>query len=333
MQKTQTTLELKSLAKAVTASLKRQGHDVPHSAVLHAMASAANVRDWHKLLARQEAQAATQAPDSFDLVEFLGASVDGVLSWQGWNVPATLDLRTARLDAGDFAPEHAVLNGAFRAKFPKLGQVDFSGVRFVPKEPSGEPQSHWDVPQRPWEAFIERARKASLAPALQGPEVAANFWTDDRAFEVSFDARAYLQQASDADLRSILEVDCSGDYSTDAVAEHMRDENLQEDIVQAFNYLSARNQNRRDTIGFEVELDKASFYRWLDEQRPQVLAGYLCEDEGVSVVEAQEEEIRGRWDWHTRDGDASEASLETQADAELDAYRTLGLLERALNEL
>lgn len=62
MKKTQTTLELKSLAKAVTTSLKRQGHNVPHSAVLHALASAANARDWHKLLARQETGTPTQVP-------------------------------------------------------------------------------------------------------------------------------------------------------------------------------------------------------------------------------------------------------------------------------
>lgn len=41
--------ELKTVAKSVTASLKRQGHPVPHSAVLHAVAAALNRRDWHKL--------------------------------------------------------------------------------------------------------------------------------------------------------------------------------------------------------------------------------------------------------------------------------------------
>ena len=43
--------EVKSIAKAVGASLKRSGHDVPHSVVLHALAAALDKRDWHKLKA------------------------------------------------------------------------------------------------------------------------------------------------------------------------------------------------------------------------------------------------------------------------------------------
>jgi hypothetical protein len=43
--------DIKAVAKAVTASLKRQGHAVPHSAVLHAVSASLNRRDWHKLKA------------------------------------------------------------------------------------------------------------------------------------------------------------------------------------------------------------------------------------------------------------------------------------------
>lgn len=259
--------------------------------------------------------------------------MDGVLLWQGWQVPATLDLRTARLDAGDFAPGHVTLAGAFSAKFPKLGRVEFPEVHFVPKEFSGEAQGHWRIPEPDWARFIERAQKASRAPGLQDPRVAAKFWTDDQVFQVSFEAQAYLQQASDEELRSILEVGCSRDYSTDAIAEYMRDEKLEDGICQAFGYLDVRNKGSWETVGFEVEVDKRSFYRWLDAQRPAVLASYLCEEEGVRITQAQEEEILGRWDWYTNDGTASEASLNTQSDAELNAYRALNLLEQALREL
>jgi hypothetical protein len=41
--------EIKAMAKAVGASLKRQGHVIPHSAVLHAVSASLNRRDWHKL--------------------------------------------------------------------------------------------------------------------------------------------------------------------------------------------------------------------------------------------------------------------------------------------
>ena len=41
--------DVKAVAKAVGASLKRQGHTVPHSVVLNAVSASLNRRDWHKL--------------------------------------------------------------------------------------------------------------------------------------------------------------------------------------------------------------------------------------------------------------------------------------------
>lgn len=46
-----TQAEIKTVAKAVGASLKRDGHPVPHTAVLNALAAALNKRDWNTLLA------------------------------------------------------------------------------------------------------------------------------------------------------------------------------------------------------------------------------------------------------------------------------------------
>lgn len=48
--------EIKGIAKAVGASLKRSGHQVPHSVLLHALSAALDKRDWHKLKASLEAQ-------------------------------------------------------------------------------------------------------------------------------------------------------------------------------------------------------------------------------------------------------------------------------------
>ena len=53
----------------------------------------------------------------------------------------------------------------------------------------------------------------------------------------------------------------------------------------------------------------------------------ICEDAGVTLVEAEEEEIRGRWDWLDKDGNASDSSLETQREAALDAITILDLVE------
>jgi len=68
MQTIQT--EVKGIAKAVGASLKRAGHQVPHSVLLHALAAALDKRDWHKLKASlnnlvEEDMAPTAASKSF----------------------------------------------------------------------------------------------------------------------------------------------------------------------------------------------------------------------------------------------------------------------------
>lgn len=41
--------DIKAVAKAVGASMKRQGHAVPHSVILNAVSASLNRRDWHKL--------------------------------------------------------------------------------------------------------------------------------------------------------------------------------------------------------------------------------------------------------------------------------------------
>lgn len=45
----------------------------------------------------------------------------------------------------------------------------------------------------------------------------------------------------------------------------------------------------------------------------------LCEQAGISLVEAQEEAIRGRWDWRDENGNASDASLDSERVAALNA--------------
>lgn len=51
----------------------------------------------------------------------------------------------------------------------------------------------------------------------------------------------------------------------------------------------------------------------------------LCEYHDVSLVQAEEPEIAGRWDWILSGAQASDASMASQAEAALDAVKTLGL--------
>lgn len=339
MQPKETTQEPKSLAKAVGASLKRQGHAVPHGVLLNALASAGNLRDWQKLLVYRQTKGANTEPEqAFSLASAMGESLDGVLHWEGWNVPASLNTRTGLLDVGDFHLEHPSMNATLKVTHPKWGAFTLQNVCYLPKECSGEAAGQWHVPKKTFDAFVEEVkvhaqRVNAQALRLQGPAVSAKFWTDDHVFEVTFQANAFLQQASDEALSNILNAGCSGDYSTDEVAQFLADEGLSPELSEAFDYLAARNKSSRDTVGFEVALEVEDFYRWLDAHRTVVLAKYLCEDEGITMSEAQEEEIRGRWDWYDDQGNASEASLETQDEAALDAYRSLGLLEEVLRVL
>lgn len=169
-----------------------------------------------------------------------------------------------------------------------------------------------------------------------GPAVTAEFYTDDRAFKVTFDARPYLQEASDGNLSAIYYVGFSGDYCTDAIAEYFGDKwkHTEEGarIEEAFNYLGARNQYPGiETIGFECRVDGAEFLQWLDAHRPQVVAKLLCEEHGVSIAQSQDEGDAGLWTW-TYEGAGCEISLPSREAAELDAYRQCELLQEALRQ-
>ena len=55
----------------------------------------------------------------------------------------------------------------------------------------------------------------------------------------------------------------------------------------------------------------------------------LCEACGVRIVEAQEDEVRGMWDWLDNHGNACDQSLDTQREAALDAIGSLDIRANA----
>jgi hypothetical protein len=243
--------ELKAIAKAIGASLKRAGNPVPHSNLLHAVSAALNQRDWHTLKANLECAASADVPET--------------------------------------------------------------KVRDTKRKPA--------------------------VKTLVGPEVKAEFWTDDRVFEATFDARAFMMQASDEQLAAILEVGFVGDARTDAVALYAGEVGKNEDIAEAFAYLSAMQKAcTKNPPGFECEVDRDSYLQWMNEQRPPVLANLLCAREGVVVRRFKEaENENGDWGWERLEADeVTDESTSYFADrqaAELDAYSALGLLQMALDGL
>lgn len=358
--------ELKGIARAIGASLKRSGHDVPHSHVLHAVAAALNQRDWHKLkstLSSQNNIPATQAatpvtahedlearysdrtkfwlrlamacgkrltPDADDMKALeqaraeVGNHLDGVLRWSGWNLPATLQLSDSTVDAGDFRPEKPAV-GTLVVKL-ELAQLDlevaFSATRGWFLTSSGAASAYAQMEQAFPRVVPEEPAAASAQPAVQ-----ARFWTDDREFEVEFDARAYLEQASDEQLCAIIDVGYGGDYATDAIAEFMLDRGLNQDITEAFEYLNVLNRSRRrESTGFECKVDPTQFLTWMDANRQPTLAKLLCEHEGIRI---RHDSTLGLY---FLDIEGSHSAHPSEEDAALAAYRKLGMLATAIEQ-
>lgn len=360
------TQELKSVAKAVGSSLRRHGHEVPHSVVLHALASALNRRDWHKLRAavsRAEQQPASAA--SFDertlfwlrLAEYAGRPVEtspstqeqalaqaqhnagptapGVLHWGGWHLPATLRYADATVDAGDFRPETAAA-GRLTLRYPS-GSVEV--------EVGYDHERGWFVTSQGVEEFAAQLRKAIARPLplpLMAPSqaaarawapahqerIAARFWTDDRTFEVVFDARPWLEQADERALSAVVNTGFASDACVDDVALWTEQQGLSVDLSEAMAYVSAVQRSRSGrNFGFECALDARDVLCWLAHYRPGLLARLLCEQQGVRI----ERDDQG-WQWHY----AQERSTEPLDSAEaacLDAYLRFELLQQALQDI
>lgn len=393
--------EVKGIAKAVGASLKRSGHQVPHSVLLHALAAALDKRDWHKLKAAlsggtEPELAHTTEPgtrlsvtrysptllnllrlayllkrplpsvpeDDAAAIAAVAAAVgkfEGAVSFKNLYLPVTFNPATGALDE----PQDVV------RRTMGIGNLSFANFHFeapfglLKLEAEYRSDAGWRLSER-GEQQLYCALQATVpdlvllsdenlpsigpgsvlkemmaglpselqvvhrkAPAQTGPAVKARFWTDDHRFEVDFDAQAYFAQAHVDDLLAIAEVGFSGDYCTDNVAEFMQGRNAE--IDEGFDYIHAlQKANLRDPVGFECRVDQEDYFRWMDVHHRSELAQWLCVRADVTLAEAQEEEIRGRWDWFTTDS-ASDSSFTTQEEAALDAYEQLGLLQQAID--
>lgn len=374
--------EMKAIARAVGASLAKQGHKVPHSNVLHAIASATNNRNWHvvssaaaieatpsalpvehtkslseifsgysestkflvrlaycygtplEVLPATDEEARKKAFEKLEPVE--SADSNSLLKWGGWNVPCKISLKTSVLDAGDFEPEEAVVGSLLLTT--KKVQLRLE----VAYRPDSAPSRWYLTRSGSASAYqqVEVAAAGMLDAMAQTPvevetrsnfknmPVDAKFWTDDRRFEVSFDAQAFFQSATDKQLLAVAEVGFSGDYATDAVAEFFSKSN--EELQEAFGYLGVLP--RKYDCGFECSVDSEGYYRWMAEHKSAVIAAYLCDRFEVAVTQnSSDEEVLRRWDWYSQDrAQGSETSFVTKEEAILDAFHSLRLLDEAI---
>jgi hypothetical protein len=92
-------------------------------------------------------------------------------------------------------------------------------------------------------------------------------YTDDRRLETTFDATPWFVQASDEAIRALIDCDFGGDYASDEIAIWFGDN---AEIAEIFTYLDIVNRAARESIGFEVNVDKDSVLEWLAANRPHL---------------------------------------------------------------
>lgn len=363
--------ELKAVAKAVGASLARSGHPVPHTAVLNALASAANKKSWNVLKAvvaqapqqNQPSNALAQRPvapepvytngtwfllqlayalghgiPAADLVEEKDVrawalskttcGLDGLLKWGGWNLPATLDISTCKLDAGDFVPEtNSVERGTFKVNLatgePLVFHVSYSKATGWILSDTDAALVRADLERRvPRKELIDQG----LALGHASYAIPALVETDDDMRRVDFDAAGFFQTASQEDIQAIIDQVGNDGLAMDKVADWAHDFGPKKDELRQLQaYLEDLQRNPECETGYTCRLEMAAVVDWLQANRPEVLAKVLCRYFDVSLLECQEEEIRGRWDWLSAT-DACPTSYESEEEAAVMAMHALALV-------
>ena len=157
---------------------------------------------------------------------------------------------------------------------------------------------------------------------MLNPSVQAEVHNDSQTTKVEFDAAPWFAQASDKEILDLAGIGWRGDYASDAVALHF--ESSDDDIADLLNFCRA-TMNTRDPQGFECSVDEDQALAWLKQHRVGVWAQLLCKENDVRLVEAQEEEVRGMWDWLDDQGNACECSFATIEEAALNAVKALKL--------
>jgi len=131
---------------------------------------------------------------------------------------------------------------------------------------------------------LEQSMSAERVPntvprALLSPAVNASGWSDDRVFEVSFDAAAWFAEATDDAIFALYQCGWRSDYPADSVLEHFRDG--LEAVTDLFDYVDVRTRaHSGDAIGFECAVNSDDAFVWLKVHRPQLFHRILLDMDG-----------------------------------------------------
>jgi hypothetical protein len=99
--------------------------------------------------------------------------------------------------------------------------------------------------------------------------VTARVWTDDKVFDIEFNAVEWLKQATNSGISDLYMCGFGRDYPADKVAHFMADRNIE--IASMFQYLEILKGTK---IGFEVEIDAEQMLQWLKVNKPKLWEQY-----------------------------------------------------------
>jgi len=100
--------------------------------------------------------------------------------------------------------------------------------------------------------------------------VPARVYSDDRMYEVPFDAERWLRNASDAEIVALHECEWGGDEPADAVALDAAGTNRSIEVL--LDYCRCTHGRSSDPVGFECHVDRDAALRWLADHRPALHA-------------------------------------------------------------
>lgn len=101
-------------------------------------------------------------------------------------------------------------------------------------------------------------------------DIKAECYSDDRVFEVRFDALPFFQQASDEAILELARCGWGGDRPADEVAYFMEDLHPEIKDMLAYSW-------RKGHVGFEVHVDPTFAASWLKQNRPALLKVMMSE--------------------------------------------------------
>jgi hypothetical protein len=109
--------------------------------------------------------------------------------------------------------------------------------------------------------------------------IPAEAHSDDRVFEVPFDAEEWFKQASDDEILQLAQCDWGGNYPADSVAEFMAERCPR--LAKLFEYLEhiATLPTKKDVCGFECSIDDEAVMRCLRRHEPELAKKIEAEDQ------------------------------------------------------